>query len=792
MHRWAKSVFFLVFAITGFSALTLQVVWQRVISLHAGVDLVSFTTVVSAFLAGIGIGSLLGGWLADRLGPRRSVSAFALSNLVIGLFAATSIWLFYDVYQREAASLTTTFSKFLFNFALLLVPTTLMGLSLPLVAKGLVERIGDAGSLVGRLYSVNTIGAAVGAAVAGWKLLGTYGFVTTTRIAGALNVIAAVLVLIVYRSLSAAGQVAAVTADTGDEGEPVPDDAPREGAPAGTAPDVVGARAVWPWYVVYGLTGAVALGFEVVFFRMIDTIMRSNSYSFAHVLSVYLLLFGVGAAIASPIVKRAKRPDQWFLWLQFGVGLTALGGLIMLTKGLLHTPWADDVRQYFLSEGYNVGFRNIDGSEHTDFLQVFFGAPLLIMGLPVLCMGASFPFVQSLVAQRMESLGRRTGMLLFVNVVGNVVGTLFVGFVVIDRWGTSGTYKLLALSLLVPALGAAYLARGSVMKRASLAVAALLVMALFVRFVPTNQYLYSYLHGVEMDHLYLQEDRSCADALKVDGTGYEEMTINGSSQNGYPFDDYHIALGLTPALMHRDPNRVMALGLGIGATPYGLSLDQRVDRVDAVEICGPQVPLLQDLGERRSTELHHFFHDPKVDVAVGDGRDFLLRSPSTFDVIVVDTLRQQSAYSGNLYSKEFYELVRDRLSSDGMLAQWAPTPRTMNSVLEVFPYVVVFNVATYQNSPFFVASMHPISFDRNSVLERYRTIDPSSGLTPERADSVRKFYESVVPSCVIDPAHIQPVTDDVLLNHDLMPRDEYFLNQPPQADARSTCAGPGG
>ena len=176
-----------------------------------------------------------------------------------------------------------------------------MGLSLPLVARGVVSRIDEAGTLVGRLYAVNTIGAAAGAAIAGWILQGTFGFVTTTRIAGSLNLLAAVLVFVVWRV-----EVHAA--------------APPPSEPATTVSTAPAAR-IWPWFVVYGITGAVALGFELVFFRVIDSVMRSNSYSFAHVLSSYLLFFGAGSAVGAVVVKRTRRPiagssrcSSWWAW----------------------------------------------------------------------------------------------------------------------------------------------------------------------------------------------------------------------------------------------------------------------------------------------------------------------------------------------------------------------------------------------------------------------------------------------------------------------------------------------
>jgi spermidine synthase len=779
MRRWGHLAFYVVFTLTGFSALVLQVVWQRVISVHAGVDLVSFTTVVAAFLAGLGLGSLVGGWVADRIGARGSVLLFALSNLAVGLFAWLSTWLFYDFYEQHASSLGSPYTKFAFNFVLLFLPTILMGLSLPLVAKGVVERITEAGSMVGRMYAVNTFGAAVGAALAGWVLLGTYGFVATTRIAGAAKFLAAALMLVVYA-------VGMPTAEVADAARSTADPATSRPPPAAAGHAGAVGSAV-PWYLVYGLTGAVALGFEVVFFRLIDTIMRSNSYSFAHVLAMYLFFFAIGSAVASPIAKRTRRPDQWFLWAQFAVGITALAGPIILTKVLPHGPWKGDLQDYFYGEGFEVGFVKGDGSAHTDFVHVFFGVPLLIMGLPVMGMGASFPFVQSLVSQRMESLGRHTGLLLFSNITGNVLGTLVVGFIIIDRFGTSGTYRLLGLALLAPALAATWTLRGSWPRRVTVGIAALLLMAMFVRFFPSNDYLYASLHGVDMAHINVAEDRSCSNALRLRTTGEEEMTVNGATQNNYPFDDFHVLLGLTPALMHADPQGTMALGLGIGATPYGLSLDPRVDKVHAVEICGPQVPLLEDLGARRAPELRAFFANPRLDVQVGDGRDYLLRTNEQLDVVIIDTLRQHAAYSGNVYSKEFYQLVHDRLSDDGFLAEWVPTGRTLNSVLEVFPYVSQFQVRSYHDSVFFVASKKPIVFDREQVLRRFGDLGPDSGLSPAVAASARTFFETTVPLCPLDPTKIQPVTDDAILNHDLFPRDEYFLNQEPGVLSRHVC-----
>ncbi|HEX7094823.1 MAG TPA: fused MFS/spermidine synthase, partial [Acidimicrobiales bacterium] len=647
-----------VFATTGFSALVLQVVWQRVISLHSGVDLSSTTTVVAAFLGGLGVGNLLGGRLADRLGPTRSLVAFAAANVGIGVFAWISLLLFYDGYRELAPSLQSTFASFWFNAAILLVPTTLMGLSLPLVARAVTARIADAGRLVGRLYGINSIGAAAGAAFAGWYLLGTHGFVTSVRVAGSLNIVAAVAVLALWR-----------WARHGDEvSEPQVAPVPMT-TTGGHRPVSAGAASggrVWPWFVIYGITGAVALGFEQVFFRLIDAEMRSNSYSFAHVLTLYLVLFGAGSAVASRFVRAGRDPRRWFLTLQLLVGVSALAALVGFSR-VLPELWFDDaLANYFGGDGYNVGFgEDLSLREWGKIGLVFVVVPVVLMGPPVFLMGASFPFVQALVATRVETLGRRTGLLLFGNIVGNVAGTLLVGFVLLDAVGTAGTYRLLTLALGVAGVAAALLAPRP-RRRAVQLGAVVVTLVVLLAASPSNLQLWAFLHGVDTDDVDVAEGHACAAALRHRG-GEAMMTVNGSSQNPHPFDDFHVLIGLMPSLAHDDPGHALAVGLGIGATPFGMLQDERLDSVTTVELCGEQYELLRGLADDGRVDFQRLFADERFVGRTGDGRKFLLATDERFDVVTVDTLRPTSAFSGSLYSKEFYELIDDRLADGGIV-----------------------------------------------------------------------------------------------------------------------------
>jgi spermidine synthase len=746
-----------VFAGTGFSALTLQVVWQRVISLHAGVDLFSITTVVSAFLAGLGLGSLAGGRLADRLGPRRSIAAFAASNAVIGVFAWFSVWLFYDLYRSSISVVDGTLSAFAFHFALLLVPTTLMGLSLPLVARGVVERLDDAAPAVGRLYSLNTVGAGLGAAVTGWFLLGNLGFVSTVRLAGTVNLLAAAVVLLLRRQAGAS--------------EPRPAVAPE---PRSASPASGQGRA---WMALYGLTGAVALGLEIVFFRVVDALMRTNSYTFGHVLSLYLLLFGAGAAIGARVVRRVARPDRWFLALQYGVGVAALLGVLALIEVPAWVGLDGVLDRHFAADGYTTGGYRFDTAEEVARLAVVnVLGPLAVMGGAVVAMGMSFPFMQTLVTDQVDVIGRRTGALLSANIAGNVAGILLVGFVLIDRLGTAGSLRLLGALLLLPGLAAAARMPTARLRRGLGAGAVALTGALVAAF-PSNERLWAFFHGAESEPTFaLTEDRTCVNALK-NVEGNDLLYVNAASQNGYPFDDFHVLIGLVPALVHPAPERAVSVGLGIGATPYGMAADPRVRAVEVVEICGGVVGLQSELAERGAPESRALLADRRVRISVGDGRKFLLGAGQPFDVVTVDAIRPQSAFSGSLYSVEFYELVAARLGDGGTASGWVPTERVASSVVEAFPYVLEFTVDTYHGARFFVASERPFDFDREAVLARYAALDPGRWFSPRQARSIQEFLSTAEPVVLRDGGPPRPV-ERTGVNRDLAPRDEYFLNNP--------------
>jgi spermidine synthase len=396
-------------------------------------------------------------------------------------------------------------------------------------------------------------------------------------------------------------------------------------------------------------------------------------------------------------------------------------------------------------------------------------APALVMGVPVYLMGYAYPFDAAHVLRRESTLGRNTGLLMACNILGNVAGSLIAGFELLDVLGTAGTLALLGALLMTLGVPAALSASHARAPRA--ATAGGVGVALVLLF-PSNERPWGVLHGATPERFALVEERSCVNALVADD-GIEMLYLNAAAQNGYPYDDFHLLIGLLPALLHPDPQRALAVGLGIGATPYGMLLDPRIRSVETIEICEGLGELLAELGTRGGHESARLLADPRLDLRYGDGRKRLLSAEQPYDVITVDALRPQSAYSGNVYSVEFYQLVAERLAPGGLFAQWVPTERVLASVAEVFPHVTT--AIGPGGADFLIASNQPIPTDRAGAVARFRA-RPHGALSPEQRASLDWYFAH---GTLTDVRRGEPRTESTpesQLNRDLHPRDEYFLN----------------
>ena len=334
------------FVLSGFAALLYQVIWQRILAIFSGVHIYSITIIVTAFMAGLGLGSLAGGRLADRLGRSRAVFAFGLCELLIGLFALASPWIYYDLaYLRLGFLVRFPAALPLVHLLLLVFPTFMMGASLPFLARGLVRDTRHAARVVGLLYGMNALGSALGAFVTVWFLIGRLGFVGSVRLGSLLNFIVAAGAFLIARS---------IRCDQEPE-EPAAEAAiPAAGVLAGELPSEKNTLKLW--IGLYALSGFIALSLELLWFRMLDVVIKSNPHTFGHLLGVYLFFLAAGSIVGAVTIQRVRDPDRFFLWGQWGITVVSALAVILL----LHLP-ADG---WFLRSLHP--FWSVDGGESVD------------------------------------------------------------------------------------------------------------------------------------------------------------------------------------------------------------------------------------------------------------------------------------------------------------------------------------------------------------------------------------------------------------------------------------------
>jgi spermidine synthase len=777
-RRLAYLLLLPIFFASGFAALLYQMIWQRLLTFFSGADVHSVTLIVAAFMCGLGLGSLAGGHLADRLRPAQRYLAFALAELAVAAFALASTPLIYDVlFLRlgERALPPPLVAGVL--FASLLWPTFFMGLSLPLLSRVVSEDLDVSAERIGGLYGWNTLGAAVGALVTVWVLVRLVGFEGAIRVGAAVNAACAVGALGVA-ALGRGGEAPAASSAAGASRPPA-----RLELPA-PMPLSLGS-----WLSLYALSGFVALSLEIVWFRILGIVLKSNSFTFATLLAIYLAGLGVGALLGARLAKGSRRPAAAFCALQASIGLYASLSMAVLVFGLGHFGFLDILRSYLgqeealkLGDAVPATVRYLLRGGHVApyarhlthvFLTLYAGLPLVLFGPGTLFMGMSFPFLQKAVQTDLARLGRRVGWLQAANIVGSTLGAALTGLGLLHWLGTAWTLRLLAALAGVFLLLFARLRFSSRRGRAIGSLVAAAAALLVAVASPSPETLWSRLHGTTPDRVVFVEDGSGLSLLKdvasEKGKPATAFHVHGLGQSHLPFGSYHTVLGALPVLIHPRPVEVAVIGLGSGDTVFGIAGRAETERIDCIEIVHSELEALRRRAARRDYPgLERLFRDGRVRYFFTDGRTFLMRGKRRYDVIEADALWPDSAYSGNLYSLEYFRLLRDRLKPGGYAVTWSPTPRVRDTFARVFPYVLALGSTL-------IGSDSPVPLAPESVRARLKERFTAAHYALGEVDIGALVSDALLrPPEVWTPGSDRTTLTDV--NTDLFPKDEYLVS----------------
>ncbi|MCH4901833.1 fused MFS/spermidine synthase [Pseudomonas sp. B707] len=675
----------LLLCISGAAALIYQVLWIKQLSLVVGVEVYAITTGISAFFAGLAFGGWLFGRWADRL--HQPVVLYAILEVLVaalGVGATFALSLSAPVFawlQQYVGVLAWTLP-----FALVGVPALLMAGTLPVLVRSLASAPGKAG---GQLYAANTLGAIAGTLLAAFVLVATFGVRGSALFAAMFNLLAAAGALW-WQHQQPITKAAAVK----HLSEQSPD-----------------RTALW----LYAVAGGVALGYEVVWSQSIVQFMSTRTYAFAVVLATYLAGLFLGSALLSRRVDRIRDPWGVFGLLIVGAGLIALLEIALLGRWLVMAQTQAEI--WLLALG---------AAELAGMSARFAVAALSIVFLPTLLLGAAFPLALRLSVGN-GRVGRDVGAVVAFNTLGGIIGVLLCGFLLIPLLGLVRTLGLLAV--IAAAIGYLAVRKGhGVKKGRRQAVVALGLVSVALALLTPVDKLASLLPGARNGTLaFYEEGRGGTVAVVTQGKGqnaFQRLYIQGVSNTGdaMPSLRYMRIQALLPLLIHNgEPRSALVIGFGTGITAGALLKYPGLEHRVVAELLPSVIkaaPLFKGNFNAAS--------DPGVDVRLRDGRQELLRSPQSYDLITLEPPPPSAAGVVNLYSRDFYQLAASRLQKHGLVAQWLPLPTQniedsrslVRSFLDVFPYANVWTSEFHEM--LLVGSMEPIELDVTKISQRFQ------------------------------------------------------------------------
>ncbi len=742
----------ILFFLSGAAGLIYQTVWVRLLELYFGVTLTAATLIVSAYMAGLGLGSLLGGRIASK--SKNTILLYGLIEAGIGIFGIFSPTLINWIGQNTAGSPYVL--VFFLSFVLLLLPTLLMGMTLPLLTQAFVTRVETSGQVIGLLYGINTLGAAIGALVSGYVLMGWFGFNGALLAAAALNFLVGIGAVLLKTRFE-------IRSEAQSTQVPAP---PRE---------------LWGYKAILFsafLTGFIGMGFEMLWFRLLGVFNKHTAYGFPSILFIFLIALALGGWFWGRRIDNSRDPVRLFWTLQITVGIVTTASFLLMWI-LINLPQL----QPWLQENFNQRQQPIPsliriGEELVFSRRLFltglfqYFLPILLMVLPAgLLMGGGLPSLDRIAIDQVSLSGRRVGDIHLANIVGSVSGTLVTSFILLPLLGSELTLK--ALSALTLSFLAIYLLTQRKPLRPS-TFALPLVLILLILLLPGRGEFYTRLYqtatGLESVALRESGDGILAISFRGDQTDPADLWIAGIKNSFFPSDGEYERSALTCASAAH-PRRILIIGLGGGNTANFITSLPGVEEVVIVELMEELGAFLNEHVPVAQSALNH----PSVNYIVDDGRRYLYANPDEkFDMIFIDPLWSFTAGHNNLYSQEAMRLYQSHLSDNGIFCAWVNESHFIpKTVATIFPYNDLFDT-------YLVNGSQPLEYDENYMTQAYQSyletqsvyLDPSAAETMN-PQAILKHPKQNRTRIIKEGEGIPALTD-------LTPWLEYYYACPPR------------
>lgn len=751
----------LIYFCSGVCSLIDEVVWVRLLKLTLGNTVYASSIVVSVFMAGLALGALVMSRYADRV--RKPLRLYALLELIAAISALSLPWIlqfadggyrwFFVKYQPSPTGLLLV--QVIVSAAVLLVPTMVMGSTLPLLGRYVTALQDRVGSLVGRLYALNMLGATLGCFLAGFVLIRIAGVMGALYIAAGINMLVAFggWVLSCFYDVSSrpAMEVTTVQRQT-------------------VAAEHAARGRIYVLMLAFFLSGLISIGYELIWMRSIVFLLSGYTYVFSAVLTIYLLGNVTGAWIGTRLSKRLKNPAQGF-----GVSLTCLG-----VVGIFYINWLSMWHLKAVPFVSSVAFLNI--SVVRAMFWPLFQSTFLFF-LPAVTMGIGFPLALQAWSNYQHKVGQTTGTVYGANTIGAVLGGVVTGFLLIPLMGTQ--LSIVVLGLMGVWLGLImvqmFKPRVTINQRVVyLAIAAGLTFVAIK--IPSSLFERQLVQIKGTKLLAVKEGITTTASVHEGSNGTLILATSGIpvAGDGDYLRPVQKMLGHLGILVNENITRILSVGFGSGETTACMSL-HNLKCIDGLEISPELVELSLkffphiNLGERL---------DEKVNIVYMDAKNYLHLNQKRYDLIVNDCIDpKRVAENASLYTKEYFQSALDHLNPGGIFVTYLPfvsiPTSCVDSILgtfaEVFPYVTIWFPVTAPSGHIYLylaGSGEPQLFSPRHIDNK---LSPKS--IRESVTYINFWDSQYVLSCYIaDQDDLKRYLSEFHLNSDYRPYVEFNMD----------------
>lgn len=705
-----------------------EVVWTRLFITVFGSATQSVVAAVAAVFLGMALGSLAAGRIGDRLTSRHALRWYAFAELGVGIGAVLSLLLIPQLFHifrlvsdgtQQTVGLTAL--KMLLAFCAVLLSTVLMGATLPLLVRALSAVMADSEKRVSTLYMINTFGAAAGVLLAGFILFELIGLTGTLLVAAGGNVLVACVALSISRGVFPTEQ----GEEPLQQRQPLP---PRS----------------WVILAVFAISGFIALGYQVLWTRLLTPRMGTFVYAFSMILMFYLVGIAVGSALYSRMVDRRHSPLRIFIFSQIGIGISAVISVAVLSANTLIPS---------------------------------FVSALVVLFPATLCMGIAFPALIGVLRNDSSSthdVGRAYSM----NTLGAVLGLFVVTFGFLTTAGSIRSVLIFAPANIVLVFLVLFARKGAVRmtqrSTVSLTILFLTLIGIALWLHPVEWFTGKVItYAQERGYAVETREDPVASVVAFGGTNGEHgLVLDGVGTTAIVAETKMMAH--LPVALHPDPHNMLIVAFGMGTT-FRSALIHDALSVDDVEL-SPSVPKMFPLFYSDAQEV---LANPRGKVVINDGRNYVRLTDKRYDVVTIDPPPPFNAAGTTvLYSKEFYQDITQILRPGGIVSQWLyfdtkqdDIAMAVKSFIDVFPYVSAFG-SPRGYGVYLIGSERPIEirddrvsavFGQDRVIADFAEVGVS--VTP---DMIKSFQLGDRQQLEVFSRDSRPVTD-------MAPRTEYFL-----------------